>query len=148
MHSGPHKVKNVTFYSPCGDIFDFVGSRMHSPWGIYKKKKMRLELVSYFLHKQVHAHMHIHIQAGHLFLDPLLILYVFPLINKWSVYNFNGRFIFQKIQKNVFQKSYKLICILMSQISIWSSINQQDFWLPGVFLSLKGGAPNLSLFPV
>ncbi len=38
-----------------------------------------------------------------------------------------------KIQKNAFQKSYKLICILMSQISIWSPINQQDFWLPGVF---------------
>ncbi len=31
------------------------------------------------------------------------------------------------------KKSYKLICILMSQISIWSPINQQDFWLPGVF---------------
>ncbi len=27
------------------------------------------------------------------------------------------------------KKSYKLICILMSEISI----NQQDFWLPGVF---------------
>ncbi len=31
-----------------------------------------------------------------------------------------------KIQKNAFQKSYKLICILMSEISIWSPINQQD----------------------
>ncbi len=30
----------------------------------------------------------------------------------------------------------------MSEISIWSQINQQDFWLPGV--SLKGSAPNLS----
>ncbi len=25
------------------------------------------------------------------------------------------------------------ICILMSQISIWSHINQQDFWIPLVF---------------
>ncbi len=40
-------------------------------------------------------------------------------------------------QKNAFQKSYKLICILMSQISIWSPINQQDFWLPGVFYTGK-----------
>ncbi len=52
---------------------------------------------------------------------------------------------------------YKLICILMSEISIWSPINQQDFWLPGVFYTgkelrlgapLKGSAPNLSLLPV
>ncbi len=42
-----------------------------------------------------------------------------------------------KIQKNTFQKSYKLICILVSQISIWSPINQQDFWLPGVFYKGK-----------
>ncbi len=53
---------------------------------------------------------------------PLLILYVCPLTKKWSVYNFNGRLIWtvrDRIQKNTFQKSYKLICILMSQISIW-----------------------------
>ncbi len=37
------------------------------------------------------------------------------------------------IQKNAFKKSYTLICIFMSQIIIWSTINQQDFWLPGVF---------------
>ncbi len=40
----------------------------------------------------------------------------------------------QKIQKN---DLHKLICILMSQISIWSPINQQDFWLPGVFYTGK-----------
>ncbi len=74
----------------------------------------------------------------------LLILYVCPLTKKWSVYNFNGRFIWtvrdritKKIQKNAFQESYKLICILMSDISIWSAINQQDFWLPGVFYTGK-----------
>ncbi len=57
----------------------------------------------------------------------------------------NGRFILtvrdritkKKIQKNTFQKSYKLICMLMSEISIWSPINQQDFWLPGVFYTGK-----------
>ncbi len=32
---------------------------------------------------------------------------------------------------------YKLICILMSQIRIWSSINQQDFCLPGIFYTGK-----------
>ncbi len=42
-----------------------------------------------------------------------------------------------KIQKNAIQKSYKLICILMSQISIWSPINQQDFWLQDVFYTGK-----------
>ncbi len=61
----------------------------------------------------------------------------------------------KKIQTNAFKKSYKLICILMSEISIWSPINQQDFWLPAVFYrgkklrlgdhSLKG---SLSLLPV
>ncbi len=47
------------------------------------------------------------------------------------------------MQKNAFQKSYKLICIFMSEISIWSPINQQDFWLPGVFytgMELRLGA--------
>ncbi len=43
----------------------------------------------------------------------------------------------KKIQKNAFQKSYKLICILMSEISIWSPINEQDFWLPDVFYTGK-----------
>ncbi len=31
-----------------------------------------------------------------------------------------------KIQKNTFEKSYKLICILMSEISIWSIIAKHD----------------------
>ncbi len=49
---------------------------------------------------------------------PLLILYVCPLTKKWSVYYFNGRFIWTvrnriKDKKNAFQKSYKLICILV-----------------------------------
>ncbi len=35
------------------------------------------------------------------------------------------------------KKSYKLICILMSQISIWSPVNQQDFCLPGIFYTGK-----------
>ncbi len=70
------------------------------------------------------------VQWGEKIFDPLLILYVCPLTKKWSVYNFNGRFILtvrdrittttKKQQKNAFQKSYKLICILMSEISIWS----------------------------
>ncbi len=83
--------------------------------------------------------------VGEKLFDPLLILYVCPLTKKWSVYNFNGRFIWtvrdriatKKIQKNAFQKRYKLICILMSQISIWSPINQQDFCLPGVSMIIR-----------
>ncbi len=43
----------------------------------------------------------------------------------------------KKIQKNAFKTSYKLICILMSEISIWSPINQQGFWLPAVFYTGK-----------
>ncbi len=54
----------------------------------------------------------------------------------------------QKIQTNAFKESYTLICILLSQISIGSPINQQDFWLPGVFYTGKGSTPNLSLLPV
>ncbi len=76
--------------------------------------------------------------------DPLLILYVCPLTKKWSVYHFNGRFIWTvrdrittKMRKNAFKKSYKLICIFMSEISIWSPINQYYFWLPGVFLQVR-----------
>ncbi len=59
--------------------------------------------------------------------NPLLILYVCPLTKKWSVYNINGRFILtlkdrittKKSRKTHLKKSYKLICILMSQTSIW-----------------------------
>ncbi len=74
--------------------------------------------------------------------DSLLILYVCPLTKKWSVYNFNGRFIWTERDritrtKNPFKKMYKLICVFMSQISIWSSINQQDFLLSGVFYTGK-----------
>jgi hypothetical protein len=73
--------------------------------------------------------------------DPLLILYVCPLTKKWSVYNFNGRFIWTegdritttKIQKNPCQKCYTLNCILMREISYWPPLNQKDLWLPGVF---------------
>ncbi len=32
---------------------------------------------------------------------------------------------------------YILISILMSQIGIWSSFNQQDFWFPGIFYTGK-----------
>ncbi len=88
--------------------------------------------------------LQIYFQWGKILFDPLLILYVCPLTKKWSVYNFNGRFIWtvrnrittKKIQKNTFKKSYKLISILMSVISIWSPINQH-FWLPGVFYTGK-----------
>ncbi len=73
------------------------------------------------------------------FFYPLLILYICPLTKKWSVYNFNGRFIWTvrdrittKNPEIRISKSYKLICILMSQTSIWSPIKQQDIWLPGV----------------
>ncbi len=41
-----------------------------------------------------------------------------------------------KIQNNAFKKSYKLICILISQIIILSSLNQQDGTC--VFYLLKG----------
>ncbi len=113
-----------------------------------------------FLLHFMHIYIYIYIQWKKMY--PLLILYVCPLTKKWSVYNFNGRFIWtvrdrittKKIQKNAFQKSYKLICILMSEISIWSPINQQDFWLPGVFYTGKelrlGGSLkwSLSLLPV
>ncbi len=78
-----------------------------------------------------------YLQWGKKIFDPLLILYVCPLTKKLSVYNFNGRFIWtvrdrittKKSRKTHFKKSYKLICFLMSQISIWSPINQQYFWL-------------------
>ncbi len=43
----------------------------------------------------------------------------------------------QNNKENTFKKMYKLICILMSQIRIWSSINQQDFCLPGIFYTGK-----------
>ncbi len=52
------------------------------------------------------------IQCGKKLFDPLLILYVCPLTKKWSVYNFNGWFIWtlrdrittKKIQKTHFKK--------------------------------------------
>ncbi len=50
--------------------------------------------------------------------DPLLILYVchFNARFMWTV---RDRITRTKIQKNTFENSYKLICILMSEISIW-----------------------------
>ncbi len=59
--------------------------------------------------------------------DPLLILYVCPLTTKWSVYNFNGGFIWTvrdritttKNPEKCILKSYKWICFLMSEICIW-----------------------------
>ncbi len=65
--------------------------------------------------------------VGKTLFDPLLILYVYPLTKKLSVYNFNGRFIWKvrdrittitKSRQKHFTKSCTLICILMSQISI------------------------------
>ncbi len=70
-----------------------------------------------------------------------MILYVCPLTKKWSVIltvylNSERQNNNKKISKCI-SKSYELICILMSQISIWSPINQQDFWLPGVLYTGK-----------
>ncbi len=73
---------------------------------------------------------------------PLLILYVCPLTKKWSVYHFNDRFIWtvrdrittKKSRKIAFKKKYKLICILISQIRIWSL---RKIWLNTV-LSVVG----------
>ncbi len=59
---------------------------------------------------------------GKKLLDPLLIFYICPVTKKPSVYNFNGRFILtvrDRIKIN-YKKLFQLICILMSEISIWS----------------------------
>ncbi len=130
---------------------EFEFNWQHSGWYIY------IYICIYiYIHTYIHTYIHVYIytyldeylyavvnaaqswciQWGKKLFDPLLILYVCPLTKKSSVYNFNGRFIWtlrEKIQKNAFQESYKLVCILMSQICIWSPINQQDFWLPCVF---------------
>ncbi len=45
---------------------------------------------------------------------------------------FYGRFIWTVRDKKSFQESYKLICILMNEISICSPINQKYVWIPGV----------------
>ncbi len=90
--------------------------------------------------------------------DPLLILYVCPLTKKWSVNHFNGRFIWTvrdrittKNPEKRFSKSYKLICILMSQISIWSPINQAKTTKSGsrrsTLRSWSGLASNQTLIP-
>ncbi len=62
--------------------------------------------------------------------DPLLILYICPLTKKLSVYNFNGSFIWTvrdrittKKSRNMHKKSYKLICILMSDKYLTPSQN-------------------------
>ncbi len=62
----------------------------------------------------------INTQWGEKIFDPLLILYVYPLTKKWSVYTFNGMFIWTVRDRITHKKeSYKLIWILMSQICIW-----------------------------
>ncbi len=67
-------------------------------------------------HTYIYIYIYIYIYSGGKIFDPLLILYVCSLTNKWSVYNFNGRFIWTVRDKITTKKS---ICILMSQISIW-----------------------------
>ncbi len=72
--------------------------------------------------------MLVYAYSGKKIFDPLLILFVCPLTKKWSVISFNGRFIWtvrdrkqhtKKSRKTHLKKSYELICILMSEISIW-----------------------------
>ncbi len=115
-----------------------------------------------YIYIYTYTYTYIHTYSGKKLFDPLLILYICPLTNKWSVYNFNDRFIWtvrdrittKKIQKNAFQKSYKLICILMSQISIWplrktwlSTLWQSQrsdvscSWPPGLHTSQEGFCP-------
>ncbi len=67
-------------------------------------------------HTHIYIYIYIYIYSGGKIFDPLLILYVCPLTKKWSVYNFNGRFIWTVRDKKTTKKS---ICILISQISIW-----------------------------
>ncbi len=59
------------------------------------------------------------------------------MVGLFKHWEFNSELEKKKNKKNAFQKSYKFICILMSEISIWSPTNQQDFWLPGVFYTGK-----------
>ncbi len=92
---------------------------------------------------------YIGVAAGKKWFDPLLILYVCPLTKKWSVYNFNGRFISERqnnnknIQKNKFQKSYKLICILMSQV--FDPFAKHDLALGGKTLVADHGGQTFHL---
>ncbi len=78
--------------------------------------------VSYTVMMLVYAY------SGKKIFDPLLILFVCPLTKKLSVISFNGRFIWtvrdrkqhtKQSRKTHLKKSYELICILMSEISIW-----------------------------
>ncbi len=99
------------------------------------KKKIYIYIYIYIY---THSHIYMHTYSGennylipcwfctfaHWQRNDQSIILMVGLFEQWKT---------GKIQKSAFQKSYKLICILMSQISIWSPINQQDFWLPGVF---------------
>ena len=49
----------------------------------------------------------VYVQWGKKVFDPLLILYVCPLTKKWSVYNFNGRFIWTVRDRITTKKSRK-----------------------------------------
>ncbi len=83
---------------------------------IYQKKLIKHKLIN---HKYT---------VGEKWFDPLLILYVCPLTkNDQSIILMVGLFekwdrrTTTKIKQNAFQKSYTLICILMSEISIQSA---------------------------
>ncbi len=49
-----------------------------------------------------------YVQWGKKSFDPLLILYVCPLTKRWSVYNFNGRFIWTVRNRITTRKSRKM----------------------------------------
>ncbi len=96
-------------------------NKKNSLSGIPSQKYMHMCVYIQCIYIYIYIYIYIH-TAGKKIFDPLLILYF--LTQKLSVYNFNGRFILtlgdsEKILKNAFLQSFKLICILMSRISIW-----------------------------
>ncbi len=103
-------------------------------------------LCHHFIHTHIYIYIYIYIytHSGEKTFDPLLILYVCPLKNKWSVYNFNCWFIWTvrdritTTTKKSKKKKYRLICILMSEISIWPLCKT---WLKGLAHRMRSAAP-------
>ncbi len=94
--------------------------------------------------------------SGKKIFDPLLILYVFPLTNKWSAYNFNGRFIWTVRDRTTTKKSRKthfkkVINWFITQLRTWwqnpcwqsQRSDVSCSWPPGLHTSQKGFCPTL-----
>ncbi len=85
--------------------------RMHKVWPKMWILNQKQQWEAFYCHIAEYNTENIqqyYLQWGENLFDPLLILYVCPLTKKWSVYHFNGRFIWTVRDRITTKKSRKM----------------------------------------